>query len=134
MLLLLIPEAGRLVWDWYTEKVLNIEVNHRRHTIVTGAAMIVFGLLDWWLGPTKYFFQPIVFEFTLFVLTFDYLRNWIVGKKILYVDEGLDGHTSDNDSFMLGIKWWAALTMRLIVMLFGFSIYFLWSWVESYHY
>ena len=129
MLLLVIPLGLRLWWDYHTIVNQKKEVDHAAHTILTGVMMAVVSVFDWVFGPAKYFIQPLIFQWAIFVLLFDYVLNLLRGLDWWYVDEGLDGKQSWMDSIYTQLPWWAIMFVKIWVFLLGFSVYFFISYV-----
>jgi len=129
MLLLVIPLGLRLWWDYHTIVNQKKEVNHAAHTILTGVMMAVVSVFDWALGPTKFYFQPLILSFGVFVLFFDYALNLLRGLNWWYVDEGLDGKQSLTDRIYTMLPWYGILFLKFWIFLLGFSVYFFISYV-----
>lgn len=123
LLLLLLPLAGRLRWDSQLIKA-GYEPQHTVHTLVTAGAYLIVSFLVWRWGPAKYLFQPFVFGGCIFAFSFDYLLNLIRHLNIAYVDQGLDGKSSKEDSILKQMPWPFILFIKIWILLLGFSVYF----------
>jgi hypothetical protein len=128
LIFLLIPLFIRVKWDSALIRA-GYEVQHTKHTIITMAMYAIISIPAWYLGPAKYFFQSFIFGGCIFAFSFDYLLDLSRHLKLTYVDQGLDGISSKEDSILKQMPWWGILFIKIWVLLFGFSVYFYWSYV-----
>ena len=129
LLLLLLPLIMRLKWDAALIKS-GYEVQHMIHTLVTAGAYLIVSFIVWWWGPAQYWLQPFLFGTSIFFFCFDYLLNLARHLSLGYVDQGLDGKSSETDKLYKSLDWWIILFGKCLILLFGFSIYFYWSYTN----
>lgn len=128
LLLLLVPLVIRVKWDSAMIKA-GYEVQHTQHTIITAGMYAVVSPLIWGFGPAQYIFQPFVFGGCIFAFFFDYILNLARHLKLVYMDQGLDGKSSNWDAFFNQLPWWAVLFVKIWILLFGFATYFFGSYI-----
>lgn len=133
-LLLCSPVFFRILWDWYTQKILNKEVNHTLHTIGTLGYMTAVCVIVLFLEPVYSFFQPLGLSIGIFGTLFDYLRNLSVGENIFYVDQETDGKGSITDRIYQRLPWFGILFLKAVALLTSFSFYFFWTSIKHYPY
>lgn len=124
LILLLIPLIHRLWLDHRTIKKLKNEVDHKKHTIITGALMVLLSFPVWVYGPCRYLFQPILLSWGIFLMFFDYFLNLLVGKSWYYIDEALDGKGSLTDRLWLYTGVWGSLFVKSWILMVTFAVYF----------
>lgn len=112
----------------------NKEVNHKRSILlfmILGAAL---AFIDFKISPVRYYLQSCFLGVTYFWLLFDYLRNFLVGKPIMYIDEYPDSDPEEDSWFDTNIYSklgpLGTLGVKLWVSLFGIISYYYFSYVN----
>lgn len=98
ILILLIPTLVRLWTNYRQIEIKNQPFGKRGYFIQnlwTGGLILGVSLVDFYISPVQYYFQPVCLSIALFVLFFDETLNLLRSKPFGYYGEG-----SNDKSFL----------------------------------
>lgn len=130
-LLFLIPPIVKAIIDSNLQKKKNKSPNHSRSILIFMGLGVVLAFIDFKVSPVEYYLQAAFLGITYFFLIFDYLRNFLVQKPLMYIDDAPESDPEE-DSWVdtqiyskLGSL--GTLSLKLWVFILGNLVYYYFS-------
>jgi len=124
-----IPLVFRLTWDYITIVKLKQYVNHTGHSVVTGILMLTLSYIIFQTDPLSNIFQPLLLQWAIYWLFFDYSLNLLRGKHFFYTS-GFNTNSSWFDRKIYSqIPIQLVITAKVWFAIVAFCVYYYWSYI-----